>query len=73
MIRQAAPGAPTDDELHALLQTVIARLTKLLRRRGVPVEDMGQTRLAEPDVDGNEVRTRLALSALPRTSRPHIR
>lgn len=28
---------PTDDELHALLQTIIARLTKLLTRRGVLV------------------------------------
>lgn len=41
--------APTDDELHALLQTVIARLMKMLTRRGVLVEDMGQTYLAEPD------------------------
>ena len=36
-------SAPTDDELHALLQTVIARLMKMLTRRGVLVEDMGQT------------------------------
>ena len=28
-------GGPTDDELHALLQTVIARLIKMLTRRGV--------------------------------------
>jgi hypothetical protein len=27
-------GAPTDDELHALLQTIMARLMKLLTRRG---------------------------------------
>ena len=32
-------GAPTDDELHALLQTVIARLMELLTRRGVLVEE----------------------------------
>ncbi|MEN9417296.1 MAG: hypothetical protein RI988_916 [Pseudomonadota bacterium] len=38
--------APTDDELHALLQTVITRLMKMLTRRGVLVEDMGQTWLA---------------------------
>jgi hypothetical protein len=30
-------NAPTDDELHGLLQTVIARLMKLLTRRGVPI------------------------------------
>ncbi len=33
--------APTDEELHALLQTVIARLMKMLMRRGVLIEDMG--------------------------------
>ena len=33
---------PTDDELHSLVQTVIARPMKLLTRRGVLVEDMGQ-------------------------------
>ncbi len=50
-------GEPTDDELHALLHTVIARLMKMLTRRGVLVEEMGQTWLAEPDADGNEART----------------
>jgi hypothetical protein len=50
-------GAPTDDELHALLQTIIARLMKLLTRRGVLVEATGQTYLAEPDADGDEART----------------
>ncbi len=49
-------SAPTDDELHALLQTVITRLMKLLTRRGVLVEDMGQAYLAEPD-DSEEART----------------
>lgn len=47
--RRAADGSPafieaaspTDDELHALLQSVIERLMKLLTRRGVLVEDMG--------------------------------
>jgi hypothetical protein len=36
--------APTDDELHALLHTVITRLMKMLTRRGVLVEDMGWPR-----------------------------
>jgi hypothetical protein len=53
----AQAGAPTDDELHALLHTVIARLMKMLTRRGVLVEEMGQTWLAEPDADGDEART----------------
>jgi hypothetical protein len=30
---------------------------KMLTRRGVLVEDMGQTYLAEPDADGQEART----------------
>ena len=48
-------GAPTDNALHALLQTVIARLMKMLTRRGVLFEEMGQTYLAEPDAE--EART----------------
>jgi hypothetical protein len=54
MARRPTPEteAPTDDELHALLQTVITRLMKMLTRRCVLVEEMGQTYLAEPDTDG---------------------
>ena len=48
---------PTDDKLHALLQIVITRLMKMLTRRGVLVEDMGQTYLAEPDATSEEART----------------
>ncbi len=61
--------APTDDELHALLQTVIARLMKMLTRRGVLVEAMGQTYLAEPDTDGGESRTLRPLQAAAITYR----
>jgi hypothetical protein len=62
-------AAPTNDELHALLQTVIGRLMKTLTRRGVLVEEMGQTYLADPDVDGDEARTlRPNLSTAPSTS-----
>jgi hypothetical protein len=56
-------NAPTDDELHALLQTVITRLMKMLTRRGVLVEDMGQIYLAEPDADADEARTLRPLQA----------
>ena len=62
-------GAPTDDELHALLQSVIKRLMKLLTRRGVLVEDMDQTYLAEPDTDGEESRTLRPLQAAAITYR----
>ena len=62
-------AVPTDDELHASLQTLITRLTKLLTRRGVLVEDMGQTYLAEHDVYGDEARTLRPLQAAAVTYR----
>jgi hypothetical protein len=62
-------GAPTDDELDALLHTIIARLMKMLTRRGVLVEDMGQTYLADPDGDGEEARTLRPLQAAAITYR----
>jgi hypothetical protein len=62
-------SAPSDDESHALLQTVIARLMKLLTRRGVLVEDMGQTDLAELDDDGEGARTLRPLQAAAITYR----
>jgi hypothetical protein len=62
-------SAPTDDALHALLQTVIARLMKMLTRRGLLVEEMGQTYLAEPDAHGEEARTLRPLQAAAVTYR----
>ncbi|MDH5540362.1 MAG: transposase [Rhizobacter sp.] len=46
-----------------LLQTVITRLIKLLTRRGVLIEEMGQTYLAEPVDDGEEARAMRSLQA----------
>jgi hypothetical protein len=46
-------GAPMDHELHALMLNVIAQLMKLLTRRGVLVEGMGQSYLAASDDDGD--------------------
>jgi hypothetical protein len=62
-------GAPTDDELDALLHTITTRLMKMLTRRGVLVEDMGQTYLAEQDADGEEERTLRPLQAAAITYR----
>jgi hypothetical protein len=62
-------GEPTDDPVHALLQTLIARLMKMLTRRGVLVEDTGQTYLAEPDADGERARTLRPLQAAAITYR----
>ena len=55
--------APTDDELDALLHTVFARLMKMLTRRGVLIEDMGQTWLASADA-GSSSRRRGATARL---------
>jgi hypothetical protein len=62
-------GSPTDDEVRALLQTLITRLMKMLTRRGMLVEDMGQTYLAEPVADGEEARTLRPLQAAAITYR----
>ena len=62
-------GAPSDDELHALLHTVITRLMKMLTRHGVLIEEMGQTYLADPNADGDEARTLRALQAAAITYR----
>jgi Putative transposase len=62
-------GSLTDDEVRALLQTLIARLMKMLTRRGVLVQDMGKTYLAEPDANGQEARTLRPLQAAAITYR----
>jgi hypothetical protein len=56
-------AAPTDDELHALLQTRITWLMKLLTRRSVLVVDMGQTCEAEPSAEAAKARTLRLLQA----------
>jgi hypothetical protein len=66
--RRFAKTNKCPEELHALLQTVIARLMKMLTRRGVLVQEMGQTYLAEPDAEGEEARTRRPLQAAAITS-----
>lgn len=53
----AQAGAPSYEGLHALLHTVITRLMKMLTRRGVLGEEIGQIYLAAPNADGDEVRT----------------
>ena len=56
-------SAPTDDELHALLHKVITQLMKMLVRRGVLVEGMGQTHLHEFVDAGERARTLRPLQA----------
>jgi hypothetical protein len=55
--------------LHALLQTLITRLMKMLTRRGVLIVEMGQPYLADSDVDGEEARTLRPLQAAAITYR----
>jgi hypothetical protein len=64
-------SAPSDDELHALLHTVITRLMKMLTRRGILIEEMGQTWLVEPNpnANGDEARTLRPLQAAAITYR----
>ncbi len=62
-------GTPTDDQLHALLQTVVTRLMKMLTHRGVLIEEMGQTCLADLDGDGEQARTLRPLQAASITYR----
>ena len=50
-------AAPTEEGLHELLQTVIARLMRLPTRRGVLFEDDGQSTLAEPNTEDEEAHT----------------
>lgn len=56
-------GSSADDQRHALLQTVFIRPMTMLTRRGVPIEEMGQTCLAEPGADGEQARTLRPLQA----------
>jgi hypothetical protein len=61
-------GASSDEPLQAVQWTIITRLVKLPTRRGVLVEVMGQTRLAERDAEAEEARTLRPLRAAAATS-----
>ena len=58
-------AAPTDQDLQALLHKIIARLMKLLTRRGVLVEEEGSSYLADGDADSDDARTLRPLQAAP--------
>jgi len=46
--------APTDEVLQAVLHRIITRMMKLLTRRGVLIEEQGQTYMADNDGDSDE-------------------
>ena len=48
--------ALTDEAVRSVLHEIILRTMRLLTRRAVLVEDMGQTYTAEPDADRDEAR-----------------
>ena len=49
--------APSDEDVWEVLQRIIKRVMKQLVRRGILVEDQGETYLADADDDSEEART----------------
>ncbi len=58
-----AVPAPTDEALQTVLHKIITRLMKLLARKGVLVEEQGQTYMADDDADSDETRVLRPLQA----------
>ena len=65
----ALAPAPTDEALQAVLHKIITRLMKLLTRRGVLIEEQGQTCMADNDGDSDEARALRPLQAAACTYR----
>ena len=61
--------APTDEALQAVLHKIITRTMKLLTRRGVLIEEQGQTYMADNDSDSDEARALRPLQAAACTYR----
>jgi hypothetical protein len=62
-------SAPTDQALQTVLHKIITRTMKLLTRRGVLIEEQGQTYLADNDGDSDEARALRPLQAAACTYR----
>ena len=62
-------STPTDEALQAVLHKIITRMMKLLTRRGVLIEEQGQTYLADNDADSDEARVLRPLQAAACTYR----
>ena len=60
---------PTDEALQAVLHKIITRTMKLLTRRGVLIEEHGQTYMADGDAESHEARTLRPLQAAACTYR----
>ena len=61
--------APADEALQAVLHRIITRTMKLLNRRGVLIEEQGQTYMANNDGDSDEARALRPLQAAACTYR----
>ena len=61
--------APTDEALQTVLLKIITRTMKLLTRKGMLVEEQGQTYMADNDSDSDEARTLRPLQAAACTYR----
>ena len=61
--------APTDESLQTVLHKIITRMMKLLTRKGVLVEEQGQTYMADDDSDSDEAGTLRPLQAAACTYR----
>ena len=61
--------APTDEALQTVLHKIITRTMKLLTRKGVLVEEQGQTYMADADADSDEARVLRPLQAAACTYR----
>ena len=67
MYRRSADGAlvfvevpaPTDEALRTVFHKIITRLMKLLIRKGVLVEEQGQTYMTDNDGDGDSDEARV--------------
>ena len=62
--------APTDEALQAVLHKIITRTMRLLTRRGVLIEEQGQTCMADDDSDSDAARTLRPLQAAAWPCRP---
>ena len=66
---QSSPSARADEALQTVLHKITTRLMKLLTRKGVLVEEQGQTQMADDDADSDEARTLRPLQAAACTYR----
>ena len=64
--------APTDEALQAVLHKIITRTMGLLTRRGVLIEEQGQTYVADNDGDSHEARALRPLQAAAWPCRPRL-